>query len=543
VSPLGVLGVLALPVALLCLALARHWYRGRVELRVWLGSEPHARRRSARFACACAALACTAAALGAALLAPPELGGSDLDLVLAIDVSRSMSAADAPPSRLRRAVRFAERVLAARPSLRAGLVVFAGDAFVALPLTLDHEALATHLRALDTDLISARGSDVARALRQAAGVFDRESERPRALLLLSDGEHAGDPVDRELPALRRLGVRAFGIGFGGTGGASVPAAGGAPLSDVSGREVRSARNDVLLARIAAQTGGRYLRDLEDRPDAERLLAEIAAAAPRSGEVAGGLLLAAMLAAALALALEVVLSLAPRRSDSTAPGRMRALLARLAPARAALLVALAGALLGAAGETWVERGDQQLRDGQVQAALGSFQRAQREGASGAALELRIANALHRLGESERAASFYLEALRQARPDDAELRFVANFNLGAALLALERFGAAREAFWQALGERPDDLEAKFNYEWAAERAAEQEKGQGEAQTAPDPAGQAGEGGEAAPTAPLSDEEARRWLESLQDSPRDPLRRQIDRELREREQPRSPLGGQTW
>jgi tetratricopeptide (TPR) repeat protein len=523
---------LALPVALLCLALARSLYRGRAELRAWLGAEPFARRRLARTACACVALGSSAAALGTSLLAPPELAGSELDLVLAIDVSRSMAATDAPPSRLRRAVRFAERVLEARPSLRAGLVVFAGDAFTALPLTLDHEALAVHLRALDTDLISARGSDLARALAQAARVFDRESERPRALLLLSDGEHAGGAVERELPALRRLGVRVVALGFGSTRGARVPANAGLPLSDASGREVRSLRNDALLARIAAQSGGRYLRDLEDRPDPRALLAEIAAAAPQGGERAAGFLLAALLAALLAVALEALLSLAPRRPA-----------ARARWPRPALLAALSLALLGASGDAWIERGDEHLRVGEVQAALGSFQRARREGASGSALELRIANALYQLGQGERAASFYLEALRQAAPGDTELRFTANFNLGAVLLKMERFAAAREAFWEALGERPGDLEAKFNYEWAAERAREEEKAEGDGEPSEDPSGQSGESGARARGSSLEGEEARRWLESLEDSPREPLRKQIERELRARGQPQPPLGGQTW
>ena len=573
--------LLALAVALAWLALARGLYRGRAELRAWLGAEPFTRRRRARAVCAGAALGCTALALGASLLAPPELARGELDLVFAIDVSRSMSAADAPPSRLRRAVRFAGRVLAARPSLRAGLVVFAGDAFTALPLTLDHEAIGVHLRALDTDLISARGSDLARALRQAANVFDRESERARALFLLSDGEHAGSAIERELPALRRLGVRLFVIGFGGTGGATVPAGGGLPLSDASGRQVRSARNDALLGRLAAQSEGRYLRDFEDRPDPAALLGEISAGAPR-GELVSGMLLAALLAAVLAVALEALCSLAPglravqpasearsdaerrvdrasearsdaeRRVDRASEarsdaerrgGRARSLFAALARARTGLLLAPVLALLGAAAEDLIERGDQQLRDGLAQPALGSFRRAQREGASGAALELRIANALYRLGEGERAASFYLEALRQAAPGDAELRFVANFNLGAALLQMERFGAAREAFWEALGERPDDLEAKFNYEWAAERAEREERAEGDEQASQDPTGQPGDAAQRARPSSLEGEEARRWLESLEDSARDPLRKQIERELRERGQPRPPLAGQTW
>jgi Ca-activated chloride channel homolog len=527
--------LLALAVTCAGVALARGWWRGRAELREWLGFEPHARRRLARVACALGALAFGAAALHASILAPPQLAGAELDLLLAMDVSRSMSASDAPPSRLRRAVRFAERVLDARPALRAGLVIFAGDAFTALPLTLDHEALRVHLRALDTDLISARGSDLSRALRQAASAFDRESERPRAILLLSDGEHAGASVDAEIPALRRLGVRVFAVGFGSPTGAAVPAGDGGSLSDRAGREVRSARNDTLLARVTAGTGGRYLRELEEQPDARALLAELHAAPPRAAPLVASRILALLVAALACLACEAVLALEPCR----APRRWILALAR---PRAALVAAASLILVAAVGDVWIERGDEQLRSGEDRAALGSFQRAQREGETSAALELRIANALQRLGENERAGSAYLEALRRAAPQDAELRFVANFNLGVALLDLEQFDAAREAFWEALGERPDDLEAKFNYEWAAERAEKDAGEKGDADPPPDPDAQQDASGEARAQT-LDAQEARRWLESLEDSPREPLRRQIARELRERGRPTPPLGGQTW
>ena len=162
--------------------------RSHRELRAWLGRDRLLARRNLRALALVAACALLVAAFQRAVSEPPQLAGDGVDVVLLLDVSRSMSTSDVAPSRLRRAVRTAERLVLETDSARLGLVLFAGDAFAALPLTQDRDAVLTYLRAADTEMISQRGSDLSRGLTAALRVFDPRSDRPRRIVLLSDGD-------------------------------------------------------------------------------------------------------------------------------------------------------------------------------------------------------------------------------------------------------------------------------------------------------------------------------------------------------------------
>jgi tetratricopeptide (TPR) repeat protein len=166
---------------------------------------------------------------------------------------------------------------------------------------------------------------------------------------------------------------------------------------------------------------------------------------------------------------------------------------------------------------------------------------------------MGNAHYRLEESERAALQFQSALRDLRPEDRLARFVASFNLGVAYLRLERFGPARDEFWSALRERPDSIEAKFNYEWASERVPpdpeipmpptprELEGSEGSDQAEVETESEAGAHGRERGAPTLGREEAERWLETLQEQPGEPLRREIASELEGA--PARRGGGPTW
>ncbi|MGH7292879.1 MAG: VWA domain-containing protein, partial [Myxococcota bacterium] len=245
--------------------------RGRRALVGWLGRDP------APFARPAGALAL---ALGAALVAatwvhaldtPERLTGDGQDVVIAIDTSSSMDVTDVAPSRMRRALRTAERAVEEAQSARFGLVVFAGEAFIALPLTQDRDAVLTYLRALDSESISVRGSELDRGLAAASRVFDPRSSRPRTVLLLTDGEHHGAGVDAALAELSRLGARVVAVGYGTSEGAAVPGQAAQREGVRRGEEIVSRRDDALLRRIADDTGGAYFREFDDRPTTATLL--------------------------------------------------------------------------------------------------------------------------------------------------------------------------------------------------------------------------------------------------------------------------------
>ncbi len=524
-----VLGVLAMGVHF-----AR---RNNQEMHAWLASDPYARRRWARVtATSVAALLCALAWMLSQRI-PPGLGRGAGDTVLVIDVSRSMRAQDVPPSRLRRAARLAERLVAQESGQRVGLVLFAGDAFAALPLTLDRDAALPYLRALDTELISRRGSDVARALEVAARLFDAESERPRRILLMSDGEHAGPPLAGVLSRLRTAGIRISVVGLGTPLPVALPADRDSQvLVDAAGREVRSALQADLLREIAREGSGRYWDEWRERPSEAEIGNSLqrSAAASSSGSESFVRVLALLVFCLLALEWRASMALAPR-----------ARVGRPGPALALLVGALL--TLGASYEEQLLAADHALEEGDAQSALRIYRGLEDSRKPHPDLELRIGNALYRLGRFEEAAAYYLALTRADVVSAPRLRFRAQFNLGNAFAELGRYGEAANAFFAALREQPGHRETLFNYEWVLERVEAGGGGEGELDPSADSeealAALPSDGAGSSELAPMGDLEAERWLAGLEDRLDDVLRDQIERELSMSGQEGEPPGGQAW
>ncbi|HXX49484.1 MAG TPA: VWA domain-containing protein [Myxococcota bacterium] len=514
--------------------------RSRRQLSAWLGRDPLGARRIARAAALAGAAAAIAVALRLALGTPERLSGEGADLVIAMDVSESMDVSDVAPSRLRRAQRTAERVVEAARAERLALVVFSGEAFIALPLTQDRDAILTYLRALDSSTISVRGTELGRALAEAARAFDPRSSRPRSVLLLSDGEDFGPAPEPELAELRALGVRVVAVGFGTEEGGPVPGQSAQSESVRIGEPPVSQRNDGLLSHIASETGGAYFRENEDRPKPAALLPlEAAAGAARGPKPERESLTPVLSLAAVLLVLELWLSCAPLGSRRT--------LAR--PALAVVALALGGFGPSSA----VRRGDAALAEDKPADALADYREAEGSEPNDARLQVRIGNALYRLQRLDQAASAYLEALRSVEQDDIETRFAASFNLGNTFAARQHFEEARDAYWAALLARPGDVEAQFNYEWAQSHMLptppvtppepstapkRESKGSGQSESKerePRPNDARPEKGT------LDEKEAEHWLDSLEEPVGDALRQQITNASGGRARARP--GGKTW
>ena len=205
------------------------------------------------------------AAIGAALLGP-RIGerlvtapSSGIDVVLLLDTSRSMDATDIPPSRFGRARQAAHDTLARlRPGDRAALAIFAGRGALLTPLTPDRNALHELISALDTHLIRPAGSSLGSGVRSAIGAFEAGSERPRLIVVLSDGEDPRRSGDLGIPDALRAEVRVLTAAFGTETGASVPDH-GVPLRDADGAVVVSRRRADRLERLASASGGMAFR--------------------------------------------------------------------------------------------------------------------------------------------------------------------------------------------------------------------------------------------------------------------------------------------
>jgi len=529
------LGAVVGGIALVCGLAA---WRSHRELVAWLGRDELATRRGMRAAMMVATGLLVALAWLKLAHAPQHFSAEGTDVVLLIDVSRSMDARDTAPSRLRRATRLGERLAQEAQGVRLGLVVFAGDAFPAVPLTHDRDALEAYLRALDSELISYPGSDLARGLRVAAEVFDPHSSRSRVLVLLSDGEHAGADLDTAVSQLRRLSVRVAAVGFGTPEGGSVPLPEGSGTEDARAESVISRRADALLRRIADDTNGVYLREREDAPESGDVISPslLRARAPEASPLpARGLLLLA----AVFLGIEVLLSLRWEHRWSSA---------------LALGVLTLG-VFSCGPRSWIEEGDRLLAAQETRKALSLYRKAERAAGPSTRTSLRIGNAYYRLGEDRRSAGAYLEALRGVDAKDRSTRFIASFNLGNTFLRRGLHAEARDAFWIALREESTSLEAKFNYEWAQERVEEAPlppgpaaKGRRSGETSGEPSPSAAQTQDATSRAharprgaELSRDESQRWLESIEEPLGESLKQGIERGLEGRRI--RVRGGQVW
>lgn len=232
-------------------------------------------------------LALKAGSLGLILLAlaRPELGtqpGSRAqagrDVLVLLDLSRSMNAADSGVSRLTLAKQAAAQVLAAVPEHRVGLIVFGGSAFLQLPLTANHTAFQRFLDAASTDDLGDPATDLASALHAAGTTFEHDGERGyQTVLILSDGESGSGDIGPPLARLRRVRIPVFALGIGTAEGAPVPAdSAEAPEQwhrDHIGRVVVTRLEEGELRRAARETNGSYARWTPDA--ARRVGAELA----------------------------------------------------------------------------------------------------------------------------------------------------------------------------------------------------------------------------------------------------------------------------
>ena len=192
-----------------------------------------------------------------------EVHREGIDLIVAIDTSRSMLAGDVKPNRLERAKLAILDLLPLLEGDRIGLVAFAGTAFLECPLTLDYAAFERSLRAVDVGLIPMGGTALARAIDTSLKAFEARQGKYEALILITDGEDHEGNVTQAAELAAEQGVKIFSIGIGTTGGELVPLGGAERgfVKDQDGQVVKSRLGEGTLQEIALTTGGVYARGL------------------------------------------------------------------------------------------------------------------------------------------------------------------------------------------------------------------------------------------------------------------------------------------
>lgn len=448
------------------------------------------RRRRLRAMLVVAAVTC----LGVALGGPrwgfrwEELRREGIDIVIALDTSRSMLATDVKPNRLARA-KLAIRDLAdAASNDRLALVPFAGSAFVQCPLTLDHAAFLESLQATDVGVIPRGGTALAVAIDTSLGAFEGREGRHQAIVLLTDGEsHEGDWKAAVARAKER-GVAIFTVGIGTTEGELLPAEQGPGFfKDRRGQAVKSRLDETTLEQVAVDTGGVYLHLAGTGVGLAELYRDhIARLDPRElGSTLEKRYEARyrwpLLVALLLLAIEPLV--ADRRPAGTGRGR-RFRRAAHTPAAALVLAALSIGWLDPNAKA--REGVTLYREGKFPEAAQAWNEALVDTPEAPALHYDLGAAFYRQQKWDEALAAY-EKVPAAPGDDPGRTARTWYNVGNTRVrqgeaaekekpqeALQMWGEALVAYRRALTADPSLADAKYNLELVAKkRAALEEK----------------------------------------------------------------------
>ncbi|NVK28081.1 MAG: VWA domain-containing protein [Flavobacteriia bacterium] len=203
-----------------------------------------------------------------------EVEKKGLDIVFAIDLSKSMLAEDIAPSRLEQAKQFARKVIDLSTSDRIGIAGFSGAAYKQLPITTDHGSAKFILNSLEPNLIPSSGSDFAAAIRMGTSMFDKDVLQDKVLIVISDGEDHPDEWKEAVEAAMDSGLHIFTVGIGTSRGGPIPTGrDGKFHRDQNGEVVVTKREDAVLREIAEEGMGMYFDGNSSR-EASKLIDKI-----------------------------------------------------------------------------------------------------------------------------------------------------------------------------------------------------------------------------------------------------------------------------
>jgi len=430
-----------------------------------------------------AILAVLAAGFAVVALASPLAGyrwekttQKGVDIMIALDCSRSMLAQDVSPTRLTRAKREIIDLTRLMHSDRAGLVAFSGAAVLQCPLTLDYNAFGIFLDALDPDYLPVGGTDLTAALETCYNGFDPSSTAGKAIILITDGEDtAGDEaaLTQAVEKFAKEKIRIFAIGVGDPAGAPIPAKGGGFKKDSSGNIILSKVDETMLKKITAMTQGRYVRSVAGDMDLEQIYSGDILGTMERKELTQGRKKVwekrfqwALLPCVLLLLAELLFPQGPGRKRGVKAGGS---LICLAIAMGLMTPGLARAGLWTSP---VKEGMQAWDNKQYDQAKKHFIDAQLENPDDPRLYYNIGAAAYAAGDYDLAESNFAQALNAK---DRDLKHNALYNLANTRYRKNHLDKAVEDYQNLLKEFPDDVQAKENLAFVKKKLEEEKKQQ--------------------------------------------------------------------
>lgn len=384
-----------------------------------------------------------------------------IDLVLALDVSNSMLAEDIAPSRLDRARHVMYRMVDRLSNHRIAIVVFAGKAYLQMPLTADHTAAKMYINASGPELVSQQGTALSEALRRSSQSFNPQDKKYKAVILITDGEDHDEGAVDEAEAMARQGIVVNTIGMGSKKGSVIKTReSGEVKLDEEGNPVISVLNEAILQKIAKAGNGTYHFYTQTTDAVQAMETAIQQMEQReivdeSSQVYQSFFMYPLLAALLLWVIELFISDKRKRMEVS-----------LKPALMLVLILTCGSSFG-----------QHLREGNSLYNKGEFEKAAAhykqvaEKKNNFEAHFNYGNALFKSKEGDAALQAYQAAMEQTqKPQD---KAAAWYNSGVVLQQAGKLDECIEAYKKALRLTPEDADARHNLQLALKEKQKQQQ----------------------------------------------------------------------
>ena len=424
-----------------------------------------------------------ALALIIVMLARPQFGTrishekrQGIETLIAMDISNSMLAEDVTPSRLDRCKMMVENLVDNFTDDKIGLIVFAGDAFIQLPITSDYVSAKMFLADIQPSMIRTQGTDIALAIRKAQNSFTQEENIGKAIIVITDGEdHEGGAVEAAKEA-RKKGMRVYVLGVGSDGGAPIPDGNGGYMKDRSGNTVMTRLNQDMCRQIAQAGGGAYIH-VDNNSDAQRQLDnELAKLAKKETEStvfseydeqfqAVGILVLLLLIAELCI-LECKNPLL--RNVRFFKGKRR-----YSSAMTLLMLMTAMAANAQNDRDYIREGNRNFRSGKFAEAEVSYRKSIEKNPRNPQAAYNLGNALFAQKKDSAAVVAYESGVQLET--SAIRKSMGYHNMGVICQSHKMFSEAIEAYKNALRLNPKDDEARYNLEICKKQQKKQQNKQ--------------------------------------------------------------------
>ena len=400
-------------------------------------------------------------------LARPQFGTrldtrerTGIEAIIALDVSNSMLAEDVKPNRLEKAKMMVSNMVDGMRDDKIGLIVFAGQAFVQLPITSDYVSAKMFLETISPSMMSVQGTDIAEAINLSMRSFTQQEDVSRAIFVITDGE---DNEARGVEAAKQAaskGVRVYVLGIGNPGGAPIPIPGtGQYIIDDEGNTVISKLSEEMCREIATAGNGSYIY-VDNSSSAQKKLSEqvdrLAKAKMESqiyseyDEQFQGFVLIGI----LLLLLDVFLL--ERESKST---WLSNLFRRGRPAAALFLLIFSMTAMAQTDRDYIRRGNRLMRDSVYDKAQVEYQKAIEKDNTNPISHFNLGNALLYQNKAEDAMKEYETAARLEK-DKTRLAQIYH-NMGVVLQSAKQFDKAVACYRNSLRNDPTNDETRYNY----------------------------------------------------------------------------------